>query len=58
MKEFSCDCTEQLADLAKDLNIVRLELARIQERLNRLLILCQNPYAQFTWKSKEKLKKL
>ena len=55
MKEYSCHCTEQLVGLASDLNVTRLELAKIQERLNRLLILCQNPYTQFTWKEKGRL---
>lgn len=49
MKEFDCQCSDQLVELARELNIVRLELARIQERLNRVLILCQNSYTQFTW---------
>lgn len=56
MKELDCQCSEQLAELVRDLNIVRLELAKIQERLNRLLILCQNPYTNFTWNGEERRK--
>ena len=56
MKEFSCDCTEQLAGLVSNLNVVRLELSKIQEGLNRLLMICQNPYTEFKWNGQERRK--
>ncbi len=47
MNKVVCYCNEQLGRVTKDLNVVRLELTRIQECLNRLLMISQNPTGYF-----------